>query len=114
MNGVLIDRCFVGVPSEPTNVTVSYVIGQPLSVRLEWQGPTNTGLGTGNVDQPITKYFITANGQAGVTLAGNTSYYLYTGLIAGVNYIFSVAAGNVAGLGQPTNVTKIAIGSRNL
>jgi hypothetical protein len=89
----------------------SYVAGKALCIHVNWSIPTNTGLGAGNSDQPLTQYSLHVSGQSqDIALLPNQTSFLVCGLVAGTSYTFSVAAGNVAGLGPAGSISQIAIG----
>ncbi len=101
------------MPSAPTDISVSYVVGRALCLAVQWGLPNNTGLGPGSTLEPITQYVLrTSSISPDVVLPPNQTYYLVCGLTAGTNYTFTATAGNVAGRGSGANISQIAIGKR--
>jgi hypothetical protein len=90
----------------------SYVAGKALCILVQWDSPTNTGLGPANSAEPLTQFRLRVSGQAQeAALPPNQTSSLVCGLVAGTSYTFSVAAGNVAGLGPYGSVSQTAIGN---
>lgn len=106
----------VGVPTPPTGLTLTYLVGRPNVIRGDWALPVDTGLGDGslNHDQLLWQYTLYINGvyheQVGSVL--NTTF-IATGLTSGTLYTFAVTATNIAGEGTPTSASKIASGLPN-
>ena len=89
------------------------MVGKALCILVAWSSPSNTGLGPGNSAEPLTHYSLRVSGQSqDVGLPPNQTEFLVCGLVAGSSYAFSVAAGNVAGLGPSESVSQTAIGSQ--
>ncbi len=62
--------------------------------------------------EPLTQFRLHVSGQGqDVVLLPNQTSFLVCSLIAGTSYTFSIAAGNVAGLGPAGSISQIAIGS---
>ena len=105
-----------GFPSSPLQVNASYVLGVPSAVFITWSAPSNTGLGPGNNNVPISQY--TLSGSVSSTTVPSCWYQgLNTsvscaGLIAGQLYTFVVVAYNVAGASTPAGVNKTALGNQ--
>ncbi len=103
--------CCAGVPSAPTNLSGSYVVGKALCIQITWSSPTNTGLGPDNNLQPIMQYLLrTSIINQDLLLMPNQTSSLVCGLVAGTNYTFTIAAGNIAGFGNGSNISLVAIG----
>ena len=103
----------VGVPSAPTALTLTYMVGRPNVIRGDWATPVDTGLGDGslNHEQPLYYYSLAINGIA-KTLVGSplNNTFIATGLVSGALYTFVVSATNIAGTGSSISASKIASG----
>ena len=96
-SGILYASAIVSVPLSPRNLTTS-----PLSdtqISLTWNPPINA---TGVTGYQIE--FKTGSGSYSIlSLTGNLTTYLHTGLITNTTYTYHVSAINSAGIGNPSN-----------
>lgn len=85
------------IPDAPTSLGTSSIT--TTSLTLSWTAPTSNG------GSALTKYIV-SYGETSVDVSANVSSIAVTGLAAGTDYTFSVAAVNIAGsCATPANVS---------
>ena len=95
--GMLYASAIEPVPLSPTNLNASAISNTQIS--LTWNPPINA---TGVTGYQI-EYKTGSNSYSVLSLLGNLTTYLHTGLITNTTYTYRVSAINSAGIGNPSN-----------
>jgi len=95
--GILSASAIEPVPLSPSNLNTSPVSNT--QIFLVWDAPVNA---TGVIGYKI-EYKIGSGSYSDLSLIGNLTTYLHTGLVTNTTYTYRVSAINSAGTGNPSN-----------
>jgi hypothetical protein len=96
-SGILSASAIGTVPLSPTNLSASATSTSQIS--LTWNPPINA---TGITGYQI-EYKTGSTSYSILSITGNLTTYLHTGLVPNTTYTYSVSAINSAGIGNPSN-----------
>jgi hypothetical protein len=96
-SGILSASAIETVPLSPTNLSASAISNSQIS--LTWNSPINA---TGITGYQI-EYKTGSASYSILSITGNQTTYLHTGLVPNTTYTYRVSAINSAGIGNPSN-----------